>query len=254
MFDLTRLSTSLLAEEAVANESKYAPTVKLWFYIAFLLLVIFGILSYAKKGLGERVFKNPVTSLAEQLYLFIENMCVGTIGPHGRKYIPMIITFWLIIFFGNLMALFFPFSPTASLSFNLGMAIISIAYVQYEGIRGRGLGGHISHFTGPKLTGAMVVISGMIFVIEIISELMKNLSLSLRLYGNIHGGHVAVESMNQLGSSVFFPLGELLLPIKLLTCVVQALIFSLLTCVYLSLATHHEDHDDHGHGEVSPAH
>lgn len=247
MYDLTRLSTSLFAEETVKGPN--AATVELWFYIILLLAIIFGLLSLAKQGLKERVFKNAWTSRAEQLYLFIENMCVGTIGPHGRKYIPMMLTFWLIIFFGNLLALFMPFSPTASLSFNLGMAVVSIAYVQYEGIKAQGFGRHVAHFTGPKLTGGMVVISGMIFIIEIISELMKNVSLSLRLYGNIHGGHVAVESMNKLGSSVYFPLGELLLPIKLLTCVVQAMIFTLLSCVYLSLVTHH--HDDH---ETAAAH
>jgi F-type H+-transporting ATPase subunit a len=255
-------SSSLLAQagegEAIHREP-WAGTAQLWIYILLLLAVMFGLMQVAKGGLNERVFRNKWTQRFEQLYLFIENMCIGTIGAHGRKYIPMIMTLWMIIFAGNIMALFMPFSPTASLSFNLGMAIVSIAYVQYEGIRSNGFFRHIGHFTGPKLTGGMVVISGMIFIIEIVSELMKNLSLSLRLYGNIHGGHVAVEKMNALGASVYVPLGEFLLPIKLLTCVVQAMIFTLLTCVYLSLVTHHdEDHgsDDHGdgHGAMAPAH
>ena len=70
-----------------------------------------------------------------------------------------------------------------------------------------------------------------------------------RLYGNIHGGHLAVEAMNQLGNKIYVPLGVLvLLLIKLLTCLVQALIFTMLTCVYLSLVTHHsEDHAEEGH-------
>ena len=91
-------------------------------------------------------------------------------------------------------------------------------------------------------------------IIEIISELMKNLSLSLRLYGNIHGGHLAVQSMNLLGKSFYIPIGSFLMPLKLLTCVVQALIFTLLTCVYLSLVTSHgdEDHSD-GHS-IATAH
>jgi F-type H+-transporting ATPase subunit a len=81
---------------------------------------------------------------------------------------------------------------------------------------------------------------------------MKNVSLSLRLYGNIYGGHQAVVAMNDLGMHVFKPLGfdsgipfgEFLLPIKLLTCLVQAMIFCLLFCVYLSLVTHHEHHEE----------
>lgn len=226
-------------------------------YAAFVIAIIFILLAMAKKGINGRVFKNPLTQASEQLYLFIENMCVGIIGPHGRKYVPMIITFWLVIFIGNLVALMFPYSPTADLGFNLGMAITSIFYVQYEGIKANGLLGHFGHFAGPKLGGLMaILISPVIFCIEIISELMKNASLSLRIYGNIHGGHEAVHAMNHLGEGIYVPFGEFLLPIKLLTVVVQAMIFSLLTCVYLSLVTHHEDdhHDDHGTDHAHPAH
>ena len=222
--------------------------------IVFLLIILFALMAYAKKGLNVRVFKNPVTSLFEQLYLFIENMCVNAIGQHGRKYIPMMMTFWMMIFVGNVVSLLFPYAPTADLSFNLGMALIAVCYVQYEGIKTNGVLGHLKHFTGPKLKGAMVVVSVLIFTIEIISELMKNVSLSLRLYGNIHGGHLAVEAMNNLGNKVYLPLGMLvLLLIKVLTCVVQALVFTMLTCVYLSLVTHHEEEHPEG-GQTAPAH
>lgn len=249
-------NTTLLAAAGAEELSSGARIVHLWFYIVLLVVIVFALMAWAKTGLKSRVFHKTITSWFEQLYLFIENMCISTIGPHGRKYIPMIMTLWMVIFAGNVLALFMPFSPTASLSFNLAMALISISYVQYEGVKANGLVGHVSHFTGPKLSGPMVIVSGMIFIIEIISELMKNVSLSLRLYGNIHGGHVAVESMNKLGSHIFFPIGEFLLPIKLLTCVVQALIFTLLTCVYLSLVTHHsEEHHEPeevmGHGTTA---
>lgn len=226
-------------------------------YIAFVIAVVFTLLAIAKKGIGSRVFKNPLTQASEQLYLFIENMCVGIIGPHGRKYVPMIATFWLVIFIGNMVALLFPYSPTADLGFNLGMAITSIFYVQYEGMKVNGVLGHFGHFAGPKLGGLMaILISPVIFCIEIISELMKNASLSLRIYGNIHGGHEAVKAMNELGEGIYVPFGEFLLPIKLLTVVVQAMIFCLLTCVYLSLVTSHGDdhHEDHGTDSAHPAH
>ncbi len=231
-------------------------------YTLFVVAILFGSMNFAKKGLNTRVFKNPITQAFEQLYLFIENMCLGTVGSHGRKYIPMIMTFWMIIFVGNCVALFFPTAPTADLSFNLGMALISIGYVQWEGMKVNGPMGHIKHFAGPKLGLALIPITGMIFVIEIISELMKNVSLSLRLFGNIHGGHQAVEAMNSLGEGVYIPVGAFLLPVKLLTAVVQAMIFTILTCVYLSLVTGHHEEDTPHHagpadgGEMSlePAH
>lgn len=260
------LNPSLFLAEA--GEATEVSSLGLFIYLAIVLAVVFILLSQAKKGFGDRVFKNPLTQCAEQLYLFIQNMAIGIIGPHGRKYIPMIMTFWIVIFVSNVFGLFMPMTPTASLSFNLGMALISIGYVQYEGMKANGVFGHFSHFAGPKLPIAMaIIITPIIFCIEIVSEIMKNVSLSLRLFGNIHGGHEAVLAMNNLGHHIGglewlnFPFGAFLLPIKLLTCLVQALIFSLLTCVYISLVTgHHEEHGDHehanegGHGAVAPAH
>ncbi|MEI7987214.1 MAG: F0F1 ATP synthase subunit A [Armatimonadota bacterium] len=259
--DLTRLTTTLLSKVeqfgSKKEEAHIVSSANVFVYFAFVLAVMFLTIHIAKKGVNGRVFKGWLAGAAEQLYLFIENMVVGTMGAGGRKYMPFIATFWLVIFFANVISLFFPHSPTADLSFNLGMALISIGYVQYQGIRANGFFGHIKHFAGPKLGGAMVIISGMIFIIEIISEVLKNLSLSLRLYGNIYGGHEAAEAISNLAGQAmhlnWFPAGTLLVPIKLLACVVQAMIFSLLTCVYISLVSHH-DHDESHDLEAAGAH
>lgn len=231
-------------------------------YVAIVLAIVFGLMATAKKDFGNRIFKNPIAQCAEQLYLFIQNMCLGVIGSHGRRYIPMVFTFWIVIFISNLVSLFFETAPTADLGFNLGMALISIGYVQWEGMKANGVAGHWSHFAGPKLGLALIPITVMIFLIELVSEMMKNVSLSLRLFGNISGGHQAVTAMNDLGMGMFgetgIPFGFFLVPVKLLTCVVQAMVFSVLTCVYLSLVTgHHDDHehaDDHGHATPAAAH
>lgn len=265
MDQFLNLSTNLLAaaeKEAHGGgggEHHGASFFGLAVYTAFVLIIIAAFLIAARRGMKDRVFKNPWTQRFEQIYVFIESLCLNTIGPHGRKYIPFITTLWLVVFVSNLVALFFDTSPTADLSFNLGLAFIAVGYVQWEGIKANGVIGHFSHFAGPKLGIALIPVTILIFVIEIISELMKNVSLSLRLFGNIDGGHQAAVAMNVLGEDIYVPFGSFLLPIKLLTVVVQALIFCLLTCVYLSLVTHHED--DHGHdhdhapeGAPVPAH
>ncbi len=249
MVELLNSSKLLLAAEEAVEPGFLGLAV----YVVLVLAVLFALMAFAKKGLNGRVFKNPITQAFEQLYLFIENMTVGAIGSRGRHYIPFIMTLWMVIFTGNVLALFLPFSPTADISFNLGMALISVFYVQWQGIKQNGFFGHISHFAGPKLGLALIPITGMIFVVEIISELMKNVSLSLRLFGNIHGGHLAVEAMNELGKGIYVPVGAFLLPIKLLTCVVQAMVFTLLTCVYISLVTH-DEHEHHAEGEMATAH
>jgi F-type H+-transporting ATPase subunit a len=230
-------SPSLLSDAEIPVSSE-----GLFSYIFVTVVVIFAFVVMVQRGLTTRVFVGWPAQCGEQLYLFIENMCVGTIGSHGRKYIPMIMTFWLLIFTSNFLSLFTPTAPTAILSFNLGLALCAIGYVQYEGIRSNGVVKHFGHFAGPKLSGPLVLISVLLFVVEIVSEIMKNVSLSLRLYGNIHGGHEAVLRMNALTEKYFIPLGAFLLPVKLLTVVVQSMIFTLLTCVYISLVTHHEEH------------
>lgn len=252
MTDFQTLGTSLFAAGGHHGPSFAGLLV----YIGLVAALLFGLMASAKTGLNSRFFTKPITQAFEQLYLFVENLCVGIIGSHGRKYVPMIMVFWMVIFVSNIMSLFMPTAPTADLSFNLGMALISIGYVQYEGMKANGVAGHFKHFMGPKMGGILVIVNGLLFCIELVSEMMKNLSLSLRLYGNIDGGHRAAEAMNDLTSKYLIPSGAFLMPIKLLTCVVQALIFCLLTCVYISLVTHHDEGHEHGddHGELASAH
>lgn len=250
----------LLAAAAEEGGTHGASFWGLFIYFGLVLAIVVGALALAKKSFGERVFKTRPAQLVEQVYLFVENLCINTIGPHGRKYVPMIMTFWLIIFVSNFIGLFMAATPTADLGFNLGMALIAVGYVQWEGIKAHGLFGHLRHFAGPKLGLAFIPITLLLFCIELISEVMKNVSLSLRLFGNIDGGHQAVETLNALGTHIGglewlnIPIGAFLIPIKLLTVVVQALIFCLLTCVYLGMVTGGGHDDDHAHGEAAHAH
>lgn len=227
----------------------------MFFYLGVVLLVMFGLLTVAKAGFKGRVFKNPVTQLVEQAYLFVENLCVGVIGHHGRKYVPMILTLWMIIFLSNMIGLVLPHTPSADWSITLAMAIIVVSYVQYEGVKANGLLGHIKHFAGPTGLGVMaIVITPLIFGIELISEAIKLLSLSVRLYGNISAGHTAKGTLDAMIPD--FPLlGALIFPLEFLVAIIQAFVFVLLTCIYLSLVTaHHEEHEEHAdHGIAASA-
>jgi len=257
--EVVQLQNLLPIAETQGSEPEGPGYFGLVFYVGLTLLLIAIAIWQVRKGLGERVFKNPITQAGEQMYLFIESMCLNIIGERGRKYIPFIGTLWMVIFVGNTVSLFFAAAPTADLSFNLAMALIAVSYVQYEGIKGHadhlrhmGVGAfsawfigffrHLRHFGGPKMSGIVgLLMPFVLFPIELISELMKNVSLSLRLFGNMHGGHAAVEALNKVGEPIYLPIGGFLLIVKLLTVVVQALVFTLLTCVYISLVTHHEE-------------
>jgi F-type H+-transporting ATPase subunit a len=224
----------------------------IFFYSGLTIALVLLFAALAKKGLKSRVYTYLPTRLAEHLYLFLEGMTVNVIGPQGKKYVPFLLALWTFIFVGNVMGLLLAATPTADWSLNIAMAIITVVYVQYEGIKQNGVWGHIKHFSGPKLGGAMIIVSGLIFVVEIVSECMKLVSLSLRLYGNIEGGHIVRTSLDSIIAGI--PIGGVLLPIKFFTCIIQAFVWSILTCTYLSIATahghdeeHEESHADHGH-------
>lgn len=230
-------------------------------YSGLVVVVALLFATVAKKGLTPKTFISLPAKLAEHLYLFLRNMATNVIGDHGVKYVPFLLALWLFIFVANVLGLVLQFTPTADWSLNLSLAFITVAYVQYEGARTNGILGHLRHFAGPKLPLSMIYISVLLFVVEIVSEMMKLGSLSIRLFGNIEGGHIVKESLDGMMhfGAVTIPLGGLLLPIKLFTCVIQAYVFTILTCVYLNAVTHHEeDHDDHhadeSHSEPALSH
>lgn len=224
-------------------------------YVGLVMAVILVIFGLARRGVTNRVFKGLIAQSVEHSVLFIENICLNVVGPHGRKYAPLLFAFWSFIIVSNVIGMIFNFTPTAVWSLNLSLALISIVYVQYEGIRANGPGGHIKHFAGPKMTGLLLLVTGLLFIIEITSEVMKLFSLSLRLYGNIHGGHEVVINMNTMlpipigGQTYHIPVGGMLLPLKLLAAILQAYIFVILSATYLGLVTAHGHDDDH-HAET----
>lgn len=228
---------------AAAEGEKEGIGLNIFWYSGLVILAVLIFAALARKGITTRMFRGHPAKLAEHIYLFLENMTLSVIGPHGRKYISILIAFWSFIFVANVFSLIFPYTPSADWSLNLGMALITVAYVQWEGIKVNGVWGHIKHFAGPKMVGFMVVVSGLLFCVEIISECMKLVSLSIRLYGNIEGGHIVIGALNGMLGHV--PLGGLLLPIKLFTCVIQAFVWAILFCTYLNIVTSHEHDEEH---------
>ena len=112
--------------------------------------------------------------------------------------------------------------------------------------------GHIMHFMGPKM-GKLPLMAPLLFPVEIISECIRPFTLAIRLFGNIFGEDVIIMVLAGLGvasvATKWIPFHFLVLLLSLLTALVQAMVFSILTCVYISLASSHDD-EDHGAGAV----
>jgi F-type H+-transporting ATPase subunit a len=155
--------------------------------------------------------------------------------------------------------------PTGDLNMTIGLALTAFVVWLYITIKEIGVWGFVVHTFGPKggLKGFMGFVVGLVFLfvgaIELVSIAMRPLTLSVRLYGNIYAGESVLHAMSTMmdnSGPVLSFLGAVLLPIpfyfmELLVGLLQAMVFTLLSAVYIQLST---THDDHGHEEGHGAH
>jgi F-type H+-transporting ATPase subunit a len=187
-------------------------------------------------------------------------MVVSVIGENGFKHFPVVATFAVMILVSNLMGMFPLFkAPTAHISVTLALGITSFVYYNYIGIRENGLLKYIAHFAGPKLPVWMFLITGLIFLIEIVSSAIRPVTLGLRLFANMFADEQIAEQISGLYPPFTqFLVPVVLMPLGLFVAFVQTFVFTLLSMIYLSLVTHsdHEHHEEHeeSHGETAVAH
>ncbi len=188
----------------------------------------------ARRFDGER--PGGVQNFLEMIVDAIRGLLDDVIG-HGAsaKYLPIIGTFALFIFMGNLFGLLFPLQPpTGSLSTTVALAVISFLYFNWQGIKENGFFGYLKHFMGPVWW-----LAPLFFVIEMIGNFARILSLSLRLFMNISGEHTVTGFFASLLPIVVpWPL----MALGLFTALLQSFIFVTLTAVYINLSTAHEEH------------
>ncbi len=213
-----------------------------WYTVMFVLAAVFSVLlilllkprrlSVEEPGYGQLTLETGV--------LAIRDLLVDNVGPHGVKYLPVIGTFGVLILVSNLMGLV-PglMSPTASTSVTFALGISSFVYYNAIGIRENGLVGHLKHFMGP-----IIWLAPLMFVIELISNLVRPMSLGIRLFGNLFGDEQILGTIAGLALKGFV-LPVLIMPLSLFVAFMQTFIFVLLSILYISEVSHH--HDEHGH-------
>jgi F-type H+-transporting ATPase subunit a len=157
------------------------------------------------------------------------------IGKHDAPiYFPVIGSLFVFIFFSNMLGLIPGVIPsTENLNTTLAVGTFVFVYYNYAGLRAHGLA-YLKHFLGPVLWLAPLML-----VIELASHIFRPISLALRLRGNIMGDHVVLH--------VFSGLVPLILPVVfygmgVFVAFIQAFVFCLMTMVYISLSTAHDDH------------
>lgn len=175
-------------------------------------------------------------NLVEMFTDAVLSVSEGVMGAkNARRFLPLIGSLAVFIFFSNILALipgFIP--PTATLKTNVALALSVFVLTHFFGFKEHGLS-YVKEFMGPIWWLAPLMLP-----IELVSHLARPVSLSLRLLGNIAADHMVV--------SAFFVMVPLLVPVPflllgVLVSIVQALVFCLLTMVYIEGALAHEEGD-----------
>ncbi len=215
-----------------------------WYIIVYSMIVVALLTLFAYFATRRTSFiPNRLQNAAEVIVGSIDDLVTGILGPAGRKYTPFIGTLFLYILGMNLLGLI-PFmkSPTSNWSITLGLSICVFVYVQYTAIRTMGVFGYVDHLAGrPRGVLAFTVILPLTtFIVHLLSEFIKPISLSLRLRSNIWGEDIMLAVLAGFGLKGI-PLLFLNTLMALLTAVVQALVFTLLSTIYFALVLTKEE-------------
>jgi F-type H+-transporting ATPase subunit a len=171
----------------------------------------------------------------------ILEMCRGVLGKDAERYFPLIAGMFLYIFVSNILGIFPGFlPPTEDINTNIPMAVLVFLIYNIAGVIRQGPVAYLKHFMGPVL-----LLAPLLFVVEVVSHLVRPASLSIRLYGNIMGDHTVLDIFmnqlpNQMSQILGFGIPVAFLALGIFVCLIQAFVFSLLSVLYIGLAVAHE--------------
>ncbi len=227
-------------------------------WLAMVILVVVSVAASRRPSLVPRGVQNFMEVVLEQFQALLDDV----IGHEGRRYLPLVATLGLFILVSNLLGIV-PglISPTANLNTTAACALIVFFTYHWIGVRKQGLRKYLRHFVGP-----VIWLGPLMFIIEVFSHLARPLSLALRLFGNLTGGHIllavifflmglhgligwaisgslAGAFMGGLGGilMIAFTVG-FLIPLKILVSFLQAFIFVMLTMLYIAGAIEEAEH------------
>lgn len=199
-----------------------------------VLLIVLLLSLIATRNLKERpgVFQNMVETGVE----YLDNFFSGIIGKaHTRKYFYYLGSLFIFILFANYLGLipgvgltdYFK-APTSSLSVTLGLGVCTFFFIQISGLR-VGAKHYFKRFVSPIVV---------MLPLMVLDEFIKPASLALRLFGNVFGEETVTHNLYDL-----LPIGApvLMMALSCLFCAIQALVFTMLTSIYLEETIEVED-------------
>lgn len=191
---------------------------------------------------GKRLVPGRLQVSAESVFHFIANMVTTYVGREGLQFFPYILSLFLFILFGNLIGLIpyaFTFTSHIIVTFCLALFV-------FIGVTVAGFAKHGTHFLRVFYpSGIPIYVAPLLIPVEIISYLSRPVSLSVRLFANMVAGHVMLKIFASfavlLAGTSFIPASALpallnvaITGFELLVAILQAYVFTILTCIYLN--------------------
>jgi F-type H+-transporting ATPase subunit a len=226
--------------------------------ITAIVLVLMFLVSRGRKEIPGRM-----QNFVEWAYESLQGFANGMGGTAAKPYIPVFAAFFVLILAFNWSGLIpvvgrveYLRAPTSDLNITLGLAIVAFFAFHVEGFRRLGFKGYggkffpLYEFKNGIGAGLIALFVGLV---ELLLEFVKPITLSMRLFGNIYGGEVALGVLTALTVGV---LPVALYGLEAMLTFVQALIFSTLTLMFLIAAveSHHHEEGEMGHEAMDAVH
>lgn len=207
-----------------------------------MVLVIIGATIFLNLGMSKRaIVPGRWQSIIELTYEFVASLLRENVGNEGRQYFPFIFTLFMFILLSNLLGLV-PYSFTVTSHVVVTFALAAVVFV---GVTIIALVRHgFKFFTFFVPPGLPIVLAPLLVPIEIISYLARPVTLSLRLFANMMAGHTLLKVFGGFVVALgFFGLAPFVFivaiyALELIVAVLQAYVFTVLTCLYLNDAIH----------------
>jgi F-type H+-transporting ATPase subunit a len=217
--------------------SWYTPTnATLWMALAVLAAVLLLVVGTR----GRAIIPTRTQSVAELAYGFVYKMVEDVTGKDGLKYFPLIMTLFVFIVFSNLLGLLpMSFTTTSHIAVTAVLGFGVFIFVTVLGFVKNGTG-FLSLFW---VSSAPLALRPILAVIELVSYFVRPVSHSIRLAGNLMAGHAVLKVFAGFAQvALVAPIAILgvvaIYALEVLVAIIQAYVFTILTCVYLKDALH----------------
>ena len=225
--------------------------VMLWL-VSAALMIVFSVVGGKYKNMSARQAPKGLANAMEALVEFIRlDVAKSNIGHGYEKHLPYLLTVFFFILFCNLLGLI-PYGATATGNVNvtLTLSIFTFFVTQIAAFKAHGVKGYLQHLTAGTHWSLWIIM----VPIEIIGQFTKPFALTVRLFANMTAGHIIILSLIFISFilksyivaiAVSVPFAIFIYLLELFVAFLQAFVFTMLSALFIGLATAHEGHDEH---------